>query len=72
MKVLLNEKYIIRVMDKNYMRNWIIFPSKRGEGIYRTLKKYTEDYENQIIEGIDKNEIIILSEILDKIKDNLP
>ena len=69
-KTLLKEKYIIRVRDKNDMRNWIIFPSKHGEVIYHDLKKYAEDFEKQITADIANSEIIQLSEILNILSKN--
>ena len=67
-KILINKKCIIRVRDKNDMRNWILFPSKKGEVIYDVVRKYTNDFEKTIIKGIDKEKIIILSEMLEQIK----
>ena len=69
-KILLNGKYIIRVRDKNDMRNWIIFPSKKGEAIYGIVKDYTEKYEKEIVAGLGMEELKILSDIFDKIAKN--
>ena len=69
-KTLIKDKYIIRVRDKNDMRNWIIFPSKKGELIYHDLRKNADNFEKKITSGIESQEVKNLSETLDILKKN--
>ncbi len=69
MKTLLQNKYIIRLRDKNDMRNWIVYPSKKGEAVYEEIKKYADEFEMKITGEMEKDEINLLVEMLERISE---
>ena len=70
MKTLHNDKYIIRVRDKKDKRNWILFPSKKGERIYNDLNNRVKEFEKKIIREISEIDINLFHEVLKKIEEN--
>ncbi len=70
MKLLMSEKYIIKVRDKNDLRNWILFPSKRGEAVYENVKIKIDDFEKTAVRNIGKEKLKMFSQLLSEIEMN--
>jgi DNA-binding MarR family transcriptional regulator len=69
-KSLINNKFILRVRDKNDMRNWILFPSKKGESLTAVLNDTINSFESDMLYQFTENEILILKSLLLRIENN--
>ncbi|MBF2465946.1 MarR family transcriptional regulator [Listeria welshimeri] len=70
-KNLEKNELITKQQDNNNKKNKLLFPTKKGQELYPLIIRENEYSNSVALKGFSESEINILSEALDKVKDNI-
>lgn len=70
-KNLEKNELIMKQQDNNNKKNKLLFPTKKGRKLYPLIIRENEYSNSVALKGFSESEINILSEALDKVKDNI-
>ncbi|MBC1356309.1 MarR family transcriptional regulator [Listeria welshimeri] len=70
-KNLEKNELITKQQDNNNKKNKLLFPTKKGRKLYPLIIRENEYSNSVALKGFSESEINILSEALDKVKDNI-